>query len=434
MHLLTLGCVAPFLAHAVWTSTTLPLTLEAEQAQRASEQATTVARQVEQELERLDALLDSTAVQLDRSADLTLPFETRAADGDPLTSRISIGLLDSAGARVASLGGRGAVIDAVPLERRRRIVSSVTGTDWERPRTDSGSIVNVRPLRVAYDSVALIMARPVTAGRARCDCLGDVSGALIIAITDADARALLVPQRGTDGTVVTVLDTAGATVAGTDARRWRTAEDLWHDSRAATRDSRSTDSAAVGADGIIRTVASAQVATRPWRVIVGLPTLVAARVDTRVRDALLLTACGLLLAFTGLAATWRSFTRSMLRIIAELMPYASRGNGRPLPAHTDAATASGGDMAAPDASAHRPDRAAETAETFALMAALAEFARATAGQPELQSVALARLQQLAGETSVHDTSKPVVPPTIAVTHLRISDDQVRFDTMPPTRV
>jgi hypothetical protein len=99
----------------------------------------------------------------------------------------------------------------------------------------------------------------------------------------------------------------------------------------------------------------------------------------------------------------------------------------------DAPRASTGDMAS------RPARQTDTGETFAMMAALAEFARATADQPELQSAALARLQQLAGEspvsgTSVRDTPEPVVGPGITVTHLRIADDQPRFDTMPPTRV
>lgn len=440
MHLLTLGCVVPFVAHAIWTRTAVPLTLDAEQARRTSDQATEVARHVERELARLDVLLDTAAGQLQRSADLTLASDALADHGNSLTSRISIGVLDSVGVPVASLGGSAAVIDAVPVERRRRIVSSVTSAEAERARSHVGSMIDVRSPRAADDSVALILVRPVTAGRARCDCLGDVSGALIIAITESDARAMLGPYDGIPGTVVTVLDTAGATVAGTDARRWRSANDIWQDGRTSTRDSRSTDSAAIGVDGIIRTVASAPIAARPWRVVVGVPTLVAARVDTRVRDALLLAAGGLMLASVGLTATWRSFTTSMLRIIADLMPFASRGDGRPEPAQTaDAPGDTTSDIALPKTAAPDPDRQADTTETFAMMAALAEFARATAGQPELQSAALARLQQLAGETpvretSVHDTPEPVVGPGIIVTHLRIADDQVRFDTMPPTRV
>jgi hypothetical protein len=434
VHLLTLGCVVPFVAHAIWTRTALPLTLDAEQARRTSDQATAVARHVERELARLDVLLETAAGQLQRSADLSLASNALADPGDPLTSRISIGVLDSVGAPVASLGGSAALINAVPVDRRRHIVSSVTSGEPERARTHVGSMIDVRSTRAADDSVAFILVRPITAGRARCDCLGDVSGALMIAITEAGARAMLGPHDGIPGTVVTVLDTAGATVAGTDARRWRSANDVWQDGRTSTRDSRSTDSASVGVDGIIRTVASAQITARPWRVVVGVPTLVAARVDTRVRDALLLAACGLLLASVGLTVTWRSFTTSMLRIIAELMPFASRGDGRPKPVlAADAPRASTGDMAS------RPARQTDTGETFAMMAALAEFARATADQPELQSAALARLQQLAGEspvsgTSVRDTPEPVVGPGITVTHLRIADDQPRFDTMPPTRV
>ena len=462
IHLLTLACVAPFVLHAVWVAERPPAA-DTRQAQHSVQRATAVAQHVDRELQRLDDLLDSASMQLQRSAEVARSDQMAIAPGDPLMSRISIGLLDSTGRRVAQLLGSDAVVDGISADRRRAITAPALRSVHGVPGAPRTTLVNLRAAGTPFDSVALIIGRKVTADDARCDCLRDVNGAVIIALTDAALREMLGSNHDADAAVVTLLDSNANTVAGTEARRWRTAADMAGAGQTASRHSGWTDSAEVGADGVIRSVGFATLKSRPWLVLVGLPTLVAARVDNRLRDTMLLAVLALVLASGALEVTWRAFTRSMLGTIVELMPFAARAPSRPdakgIGAVLDLADAGESSaVRAPHDVDVAANQSAEMVESFALISALAEFARATADQPELQSVALARLQQLASERSARPDRADAAPadtemrgsgtgfsgaavnahalielPIVTVKHHRISGDQARFDTMPPTR-
>jgi hypothetical protein len=451
VHLLSLLTVTPFVAYALWQAGIAPgIAVDVAQADRAQGRASALALHADSALRGLDILLDSGIVALDRSGEVTLETRGPVTGIAAMKTGMVMTFLDTAGNSVATISGEQAIVRGMAAARRRGMVADALRRARMNDRAQRRSSVDIRPQHAIKDSARLVLVRPLPALPARCDCLRDVDGTLVLALTDAGVRGLLGTDAYTGDSTVSVLDSTGNTIAGREANSWLRSEDI---ARTVAGGSSVSDSARASADGAMRFVGYAGLATRPWQVVVGIPLLVTAAADTRVRDAIVLTVLSLLLAWIGTELVWRRYQQSMLRIIAEVIPISSpRAQGRTQVAAPLMAASPAPRVA--DASGARADRATLAAEsdTLAAIAALAELARATADQPELQSAALARLRELAaGQARDHDTERAaqfparaarhaapvttevVAPlPAMKVRHLRIRRDQRRFDTMPPT--
>jgi CBS domain-containing protein len=451
VHLLSLLTVTPFVACALWQAGIAPgIAVDVAQADRAQGRASALALHADSALRSLDVLLDSGIVALDQSGEVTLATRGAVPVRDAMKNGMVMAFLDTAGNSVATISGEQAIVPGMAAARRRDMVAEALRRARMNDRAQRRSSVDIRPQNAIKDSARLVLVRPLPALPARCDCLRDVDGTLVLALTDAGVRGLLGTDAYTGDSTVSVLDSTGNTIAGREATAWLHSEDIV---RTVAGGSSVSDSARASADGAMRFVGYAGLTTRPWQVVVGIPSLVTAAADTRVRDAMVLTVLSLLLAWIGTELVWRRYQQSMLRIITEVMPISSRmAQGRTQVAAPlmEASTAPhvvdlGG------AGADRATSAAES-DTLAAIAALAELARATVDQPELQLAALARLRELAaGQAHDHDparaaqapaqaarhaapvTTEVAAPlPAMKVRHLRIRRDQRRFDTIPPT--
>ncbi|MDZ7631434.1 MAG: hypothetical protein U5K74_08820 [Gemmatimonadaceae bacterium] len=178
-------------------------------------------------LARVAALIDSAPAELARSSMLARPFGFGDSTTSVLAGAVSIGLLDTTGARVAMLMGSGARLDA---DTHQPSTSCSYRRSWHAPavvaaRLRDTVVITIPNPRSGTDSIAYQLVKALLPATARCDCLLDTHGAIVAAITD---RALRNGAGGeapsADGAALSrngAGSTAGNAVAARTNVRWR---------------------------------------------------------------------------------------------------------------------------------------------------------------------------------------------------------------------
>ncbi len=314
------AAIAPFVLYAALSGARARSVAISTLRETSLSHARAVARSLDARLSSVDQMLDAATVQVRLPrVDTRVPQSTTSGDTF-LDSALSIALLDTSGRRAGLLIGSASRIDSIPLARRRTLVLSALSSTLQSPirGSTSSTYVDEGIVRTERDSIAMIIVRPVVRGRIRCNCPADASGAVVAVVSDAAVRTLLGSDSLPEGGVAVLTGRSGGLLGRPQApERWT------------ERDSRDTAVVAAGVaregvleldgqDGVRRSVGFAALKRLPWRVYVGVPqSSSTGRLNSQLRDALMLAALALAIAVLGVIVASRSLGGPLQTLVAD---------------------------------------------------------------------------------------------------------------------
>jgi hypothetical protein len=151
----------------------------------------TASNRVDHRLAYIHTLLNAAPAELAQSSNVLRAFGFATTDTSAALRGLSIALVDTTGARVSLLMGDGATIDALPLHARRGLATASVFRGRGSPNAQPDSSTAALRVQTWPDSQTLVFVKPIPHAGAPCDCLLDVEGAIVAALSPSGSRSFL---------------------------------------------------------------------------------------------------------------------------------------------------------------------------------------------------------------------------------------------------
>ncbi len=285
-------------------------------------QARITARHLDAQLQLIDQLLDSAMTQVRQPGRVLQPPQLSDSLNRALASTLTIAVLDASGRRTGLVLGDGARVDGIPLARRTIAVGTAIGSARRQAASSStaASFVDEGDTRADADSIAVIIVRPITRSRARCNCLADAPGAVMAVMSDRTVQQLVggdtLPARG----VAVMTGSVGGLLGRPMLPGGWSDRDTYDSALRSTSVQREGMLQLQGKDGVRRQFGFAALDRLPWRVYVGAPLSAEASAPAYVlRDLLLLSLLALTIAAAGVVMAMRPHALSPRTSLAAVL-------------------------------------------------------------------------------------------------------------------
>ena len=285
-------------------------------------QARVTARHLDAQLQLIEQLLDSAMTQVHRPGRPLQPPQLSDSLNRALANTLTIAVLDASGRRTGLVIGDGARVDAIPLARRTIAVGTAIGSARRQAAssTAAATFVDEGDARSDADSIAVIIVRPITRSRTRCNCLADAPGAVMAVISDRTVQHLVGGDTLPAGGLAVMTGSVGGLLGRPMLPGGWSDRDTRDSAVLSTRVQREGLLQLQGKDGARRTFGFAALDRLPWRVYVGAPLSAEASAPAHVlRDLLLLSLLALTIAAVGVVMAMRRHALSPRTSLATVL-------------------------------------------------------------------------------------------------------------------
>ncbi len=314
------AAIAPFLLYAALSAEREKGIAGSTLSGQSLERARATAQSMDARLLVVDQLLDSAMVQVRRPGKAARAVTNIDAEPSPLSSTLTIAVLDTSGQRTSLLMGGEERVDRLPAIRRTSLVASAISIARQKrsDNTSSSTFVDEGNTREDGDSIAMIIVRPITRSSTRCDCLADTPGALVAVLSDRAIQSLLGSDTLPDGGIAVLMGGGGGLLGRPRVpERWIESE-IGDSTLLATSAVREGVVELKGKDQVARAFGFATLKRLPWRVYVGVPkSSLAAVPEQRFRDVLMLSVLALAIAVVGVVLASRAFSAPLQLLVAD---------------------------------------------------------------------------------------------------------------------